>query len=392
MARLELDHSQGVRYAGLAGGNELLEIDIATRVVGAAEDIYIVRPGAEYALYDDFIGKEHVFLDFPGFGLAPDQPFPEKEEARQMATRSLSVRDWHLAERAGQEPSRELASYARRTKGRRVGKYVTGIRRLNYELPTGTIIVVPGPQIFSDVLIGEISGSRTGLAVEIYPGEMLLARPVKWLARRPKARFTPELVEKLKTRNPITQLERSLREEVLRAAYGQYVIGDLFTARLETTSADFSTLDDYDIQTLINFAAGAILAYEQGYDKEGGLSLAEALAFLRSNREAVPEFKSNINSPGFLRLFGGSVTPLAIVAIVTAALSGEAVAADMQVRNSKGGPNQICALEVQERVQGAVRLMRLDDMAQACSQTTHAKKDTGLKTSMRVHKAKKAGE
>ncbi len=368
----------------------MLEIDIATRVVGAAEDIYIVRPGAEFALYDDFIAKEHVFLDFPGFGLSPDQNFPEKDPARQMATRSIAVRDWHLAKRAGQEPNRNLNAYARSTKGRRVGRYVSGIKRLNYEMPTGTIIVVPGPQIFSDVLIGEISGPRTAVTVEAYPNETLLARPVKWLARRPKAKFTQEFVEKLKTRNPITLLDRSLREEVLRAGYGQYVIGDLFVARLETTSADFSTLDDYDIQTLINFAAGAILAYEEGYDKEGGLSLLDALAYLRQNRDAVPEFKSNINSPGSLRLFSGSVAPLAIVAIVTAALSGEVVAADMRIGNSKGGTDQVCVLEVQERVRGAVRLMRLDDLAQACAQTTYAKKDAGLKSSMHVRKAPKA--
>jgi hypothetical protein len=370
----------------------LLEIDIATRVVGPTEDIYIVRPGAEFALYEDFLAKSHVFLDLPGFGLSPSGAFPEKDIARAMATRSVAVKDWHSTERVGIEPTRDLQHYQRHVKGRRVGRYVVAAKRLNYDLRNGTIIVVPGPHFFSNVLIGEITGPRADVSVSAYPGEVLLGRPVRWVAKRSKSKFSAEFVEKLKTRNPLTQLERSLREEVLRAGYGQYTIDGLYTARLETTSADFSTLDDYDIQTLINYAAGALLAYENGYDKVGELSLVEALGLLRAHRDAVPEFASNINSPGFLRLFGGTVLPIAIVAIVSAALSGQAVAGDVQIGNSKGGTEDVCAMEVQQRVQGAVRLMRLDDLKQACIQTTHAKKDTGLKTSMTVkesHKVKK---
>lgn len=369
------------------GGWQLLEIDIATRVFGRAEDIYIVRPGADFALYDEFRAQSRVFLDFPGFGLNPAQPFPEQAEARVMATRSIAVREWHLAGQAGVPPDRDLASYRRKVHGRRVGKYVAAIRRLNYDLPVGAVIVVPGPHLFSEVLIGEISGSRVAVNIPAYPDETLLGRDVRWLARRPKARFSEEFVEKLKTRNPITQLDRSLREEVLRAAFGQYVIGDHFTARLETTEDDFSTLDDLTIQTLVNFVAGAILASEQGLTEEGSLGIVDALDLLRAHRDAVPEFTSNINSPGFQRLLGATIAPLVIIMVMTAAMSGEAVAADnLAAVNSKGTAQDVCAIRVQEKAKAAVKIMRIDDLQRACEQIVATQKQVGLKTSMKVRK------
>jgi hypothetical protein len=369
------------------GNGILLEIDIATRVFGPAEDIYIVRPGADFALYDEFRSQSRVFLDFPGFGLAPTDPFPEQLEARAMATRSIAVRDWHLAGHLGVSPDRDLASYRRKVRGRRVGKYVAAMRRLNYELPTGSVIVVPGPHLFSEVLIGEISGPRLFTSVPAYPDEKLLGRDVRWLARRPKARFSEEFIEKLKTRNPITQLDRSLREEVLRAGFGQYVIGDHFTARMETTEDDFSTLDDLTIQTLVNFVAGAILATEQGLTEDGSLSIAAALDLLRAHRESVPEFTSNINSPGFQRLLGATIAPLVIVMVLTAAMSGEAVSADsLSAFNSKGTAHDVCAIQVEEKAKAAVKIMRIDDLQRACEQMVATQKQVGLKTSMKVRK------
>jgi len=364
----------------------LIEVDIATRVVSGTEDIFIVRPGADFALYDAFIKQSRVFLDMPGFDLSPNAPFPPTATARLMAMRSIAVRDWHLADRTDKEPTRDLAAYKRKVEGRRVGKHIAGQRRLNYEMAEGTIVVVPGPDIFSDVLIGELGKFRRTISIDLYPNEHLLARDVHWLARRPKARFTPEFVESLKTRSPVTQLERSLREEVLRVAFGQYVIDGTFTARLETTTADFSTLDDYDIQTLINFVAGALLAVENGYDAEGGLSLAQALAYLRSDRSAVPDFKSNINSPGSLRLFGQSVVPLVIMMVLSAASTGQAVSAEsLQARNSKSSiQKDSCALEVEAKAKAAVKIMRLDDLQAACEQFRSAEKDAGVKTSMKA--------
>jgi hypothetical protein len=365
----------------------LLQLDIATRVVGEAENFYLVRPGQEFTLYNDFLQRSHVFLDFPGIGLDlnPQSRFPSDLDARAMVTRSSTIRDWHLSGRRGARPSTDLAPYHDLAKGRRVGKYVAALKRLLYEIPTGSIIVVPGPGYFSDVLIGEITGPRTNIRIGDYEGEEIPARPVRWVGKKHKARFSPEMIDLLKNRNPLVQMPRSVREEVLATAYDQYVIGDTFTARLRTTDDDFSTLDDYDIQTFINYSAGVLAAFEGAAPDARDLSIADAIRILRNHREAIPEFASNINSPGFLRLFGSSTIPLVIIVLLSAALSGAAVSADsVHVINSMAPAGDLCALQVEEQVKGVLAMMRIDDWQHACELARDAHEATGLTTSVRA--------
>ncbi len=56
--------------------HHIIEIDIATRIIGEDEDMYVVRPGASYSLYDDFRREGAVFLDFP------DLPFSIENKPR----------------------------------------------------------------------------------------------------------------------------------------------------------------------------------------------------------------------------------------------------------------------------------------------------------------------
>jgi len=51
--------------------SERVEVDIATQTVGDDEDIYIVRPGAGYALYNEFQRTSRVFLDSLAFRIVP---------------------------------------------------------------------------------------------------------------------------------------------------------------------------------------------------------------------------------------------------------------------------------------------------------------------------------
>ena len=303
-----------------------------------------------------------------------------------MVVRAIAVRDWHQAGRRGVSPTRELRRYRTQIHRRRLGKYVGALKRLHYQLPVGAIVIVPGPGYFSDVLIGEVTGRTADLRIEAYPDENLQARRVRWIGRQQKAAFSPEMIDSLKTRNPLTVLGRSLRDEVLRVAYDQYVLGDTFTTRFETTNADFSILDDYDIQTFLTFVAGLLAAYEQGYPEDQKIGLSEAISILRANRGSIPELGSNINSPGFLRLFSGKNTPLVIAVLLSLALSGEANADpdSIHVTNSKAPAGDPCALSVEPQVRGVVRLMKLDDWQRTCIQARDAHKETGLKTSVTV--------
>jgi hypothetical protein len=197
-------------------------------------------------------------------------------------------------------------------------------------------------------------------------------------------KFSPELRARLGTPNPIMQLERSLREEVVRAVYDQYVFDDEYAARLTTSAADFSTLDDFNIQSFVNYVAGALAAYDLGVrDRE--LTFDEALDYLEDNRDLIPELAQNINSPGFQRLYNSTITPIVIGVLLTLATGEPAVAAQPtlpQIVNSGAGSDDPCAIEVSARAEGAMKLMKLDEWKRVCERAQRAKTHTGISTSM----------
>jgi hypothetical protein len=307
----------------------------------------------------------------------------------------MALQEWHRKGRQGEEPSRIPADYVVLSKGRRVGRYVGAIERLYYTLQPGTIIVVPGPGYFSDVMIGQITGAPFQIGnIPHYPGEEMPARRVQWLGRQPKARFSEPLRERLQKPTPVMAIERSLRHEILEVAFDQYSIGDQFSARLRTTEADFSTLDDYNIQSFLNYVSG-VLAAVDGDDAamgdrdvnaaEGTMDMAAALAMLRQNRDLVPELTLNINSPGALRLFSRKILPITVSVLLAIAVQGGAAPPDhIDVINSAVAGDDPCALVVQQNAMAAIRMMDLDTWQRVCIQARDAAESTGLATSITV--------
>lgn len=370
--------------------DDQLEIDIATRTIAPDEDIHIIQPGEGYHLFNHFHNQSVVFLDFPDILLDVGRK-PDRHEARQKIVRSTAIRDWHWDGRPKRQPSRDLDHYADQTTGRRLGRYVGAIDTLYYGLAPGSIVVVPGKDIDDPVLIGELVGSaRYQTWREPYEGERMLVRSVEWLAERPRTAFKPELRAKFGTPNPIMVLERSLREQIIRAAYDQFVFKGEFSSRLRTSKPEFSTLDDYNIQTFVNYAAGVLAAIEAGYGGDE-LSLSDAIGWLEKRTDLAPELTQNINSPGFQRLYSSNLTPLVVGMLLTLATSGDAAVvagnpAMPKVLNSSTKTGDPCAIEVSDRAARAMRYMKLDEWRRVCVSAQNARQRTGLSTSMKVRR------
>ena len=75
-------------------------LDIATRFMGAAEDMYIIRPGDGFSRYEDFVRHSAAFLDFPDIRLNFQAARPTREALRQAVVRSMAIQQWH---RGGRE-------------------------------------------------------------------------------------------------------------------------------------------------------------------------------------------------------------------------------------------------------------------------------------------------
>lgn len=371
-----------------------LVVDIATRVVRSDENIYVIQPGEGYHLYGQFARSSAVFLDFPDLGLDLTVK-PEWRRLREHIVRSLKIRDWVNGGKRGKEPSRDIADYEGEDHGRRLGRYAGAVEALYYDLPPSTIVLVPGPYIDDPVLIGELKGrAQTKSWKGLYAGEPMPIRRVHWLRRRPRLAFSPEIRARFGTPNPILQLDRSLREEVVRAAYDQYVFEDEYAARLTTTAADFSTLDDFNIQSFVNYVAGVLAAYDVGVrDRE--LTFDEALGYLEANRGLVPELAQSINSPGFQRLYNATIAPLVIGALLTMGTSSVAASdhpVQLQVVNSAAAADDPCAIAVSTRAEEAMKLMKLDEWKRVCERAQRAKAHTGISTSMKATPASNASK
>ena len=373
------------------GQLDVIQIDIATRIVGPDEDFFIVRPGKGFSLYREFERRSAVFLDFPDLDLKAFAAAPKGSTLRrEIALRSMAIRDWHLNKKLP-APSRDIADYAGKAFRSRLGHYVSAIERLYFQLPDNTIVIVPAPGPYSDVLIGVLEGPATAYSeFQIYDKETLPGRPVRWLGRRPKALFSPEARDRLANPHPLMQLDRSLREEFLKAAYDQFIIGDSFTARLRTEADDYSSLDDQDITSFVNYVAGIIGEYEENGDLEQ-VTAAQAAKLLRQMRDRIPELSTNISSPGFLRLLSKRVDPVTITLFMALAMSGitPSTGAPIEVINSAGSKTDQCALVVSEQAKGAMSIMTFDDWQEHCRRLNEAAHNVRLQTSMKVRKAKK---
>lgn len=372
--------------------HDIIEIDIATRIIGDDEDMYVVRPGASFSLYDDFQREDAVFLDFPDLPLSLTQKPKTNTTLREIVARSIEIRDWHLKKRTS-EPSRDQAAYKGKAANRRIGKYVGAIQRLYYDLPVGTVIVIPSKTYIGDVLFAELSGpTERRKAAHAYPREDMMVRPVRWLGRKQKASLSPDLRDAMGRPTPVMQIERSLRDEIAKAAFQQYVFKGTNSTKFLTTSEDFSTLDDLNIQLFNNYVAGLLAAEEAEVPEGTALTITEALRYLRDRRDLVPELDQSISSPGFQRLYNEHIAPLVIGALMTAALSGTAIAqsTEIRVKNSAMLKQDPCAVQVEERVRGSMKLAHYDEFRQMCEALKETKKGTGLKTTMRVesHKGK----
>lgn len=372
---------------------EVLEIDIATRFVEEDEDIFVIRPGAGFSLYPTFERESIVFLDFPGLELdfAKRPPPQATTQLREQLVRSIRLRDWHKGGQQSKEPARTLAAYRGKAAGRRLSRYVGDVGRLFYQFEPGTIVMIPGPGYISDVLIGTIVGPPEEVTnVGLYPGEKMPIRRVKWLGRKLKASFTPDLRKSLARPDPVMRIDIDHREEVLRAAFDQYAFEGTFAARLETTKTEFSTLDDFNLQSFTNFIAGVALAPDQPDSALGSVDLAAALGILAANPDAVPDLASNINSPGFLRLSSAKIVPLTIAVIMTAVLNTPvgAQTPEIRIRNSAALKTDPCAVQIEDQAHRVMKMSSSIELLRVCAQLRDAASKTGLKTAMSAKRLK----
>lgn len=365
----------------------IIEIDLRARVLNPDEEIYVLFPGEGYSQYEMFRSRRMAFLDFPGLTLVNRN---DLSDLKRKLARSDALRDWHQGrwEEGEPAPSRNLSDYDSSRMSERRRTYAASIDKFYFGLPEGTIIVVPGPGgAFGEVLIGELRGGPVQAKIPGYGDDTVPVRSVEWVATVPKRQFSDELIARLQLPIPLVLLDKTLRPEVVRKAYSNYIYGGEYVARISTTSQVFDSLDDYFIQSFVNYIAGTLAALEVTPQRDIRVDLRRALEELRARPELVPELTSNINSPGALRYITQDISSLVIVSFLAIALlAPDAKASNIRVVNSAAPATDSCAYVVDQRVKQAFEIMDIPSLKAACEHAQAAAHKTGLKSSVIVRR------
>lgn len=367
----------------------VIEVDLNARILSAEEPIYVLFPGEGYSLFETMRRKNVLVLDFPGLPLGDAKKFADLDQAVERMAMAVRIRNWHRAGRPSDtKPSRVLADYKRHTVTERRGLYLGALEALIFTAKPGTLVVVPGPGHWGEVLVGEVIGQRTSVTDPAYGDEPLPARRVRWLSRKPKAAFSEELITRLPTPNPFTLLDKSYREEVLRATFDNFVYGGKFVSKFSTSKTSFNVLDEYRIQSFMNLVAGAFIASDGSEYGEGSIDLEAALEVLAANPELIPELTLNINSPGFQRLISDGVAPFVVAVALALATAGcdDVRPQDIRVINSAAGPANDCTIDVGDSVKDTFVFMNENGWKAACKRIRDAAEDTGITTTVRAER------
>lgn len=362
-----------------------INIDIKTRALPADHRVYIVRPGANYRLYQDVAEQETILFDLPALDLPRGVPFLEIEDIVAQVQRGHAIKEWY---RHGQlnddaKPSSDLENYPNpdTASARRSVSQMLSIGRAFFERSRiGDMVIVPPLRFADPVLVGEIvSDDRVATRVQAYRRERVYGRKVRWLASIPKHDIPSRVIEISQKPNSFVQLERSTAIWFYDRTYKSYSLDGQYQCEFRITAEKFGSTDDAKLAAFLNFVAANLSRFEAGARP---ISINQAMFADLGDYE--PDKRASINSPGELIIHAARITPLlfsVLLGLSGCAPDGVATAvADRTVviGNSAGGPNDPCAAEVYQSTIDWLTFVGADLWLEACPIASQAAASAGV--------------
>jgi hypothetical protein len=366
----------------------MIEIDIHTKRISSDTKIYVVRPGPNYRLFDQFVDNNFVGPDLPDLALPAFIDIGDVGDLADRVARSMAIRKYVLAGRQGDEPPLDLQNYASAPSNRALSQFLRLARAYFGAMKQGDLVIVPPANFRGLAHIGELiepPNSHAELAVATYPGMPLTGRNVRWLATIEKAKLPAQTLDALQKPSALFLLAQSAFRGIFRRAYGSYVTADEYGTRFEVSAETYQTIDDFHIQAFFNFVTANTARVSAGQTQLLGLREG---AF--SGEGIAPDLYTNVNSPGGLSLKSAVVTPIVIAVMLTLAvtLGADAYAAAtggmLTIGNSLAPAGDACVTQVNEQVITQLQLLGYDAWAEACEVARKAADRTGISTTVDV--------
>lgn len=364
----------------------MIRIDLRSKNITSSQNVFLVRPGSNYKLYDVFESNEGIFVDLPGLNLEHGLPLDQQDRITAQLHRARKLRAFRRSKE--EPPSRNLDDYNNYKNDRSILQLSLILKGFFEEAKKGDLVVVPPSAFSQKALIGELLDDPTGIvSTTVIRGqeeETLYGRRVRWLASLPKGNLSPYLLDLISKPNAFVLIKADERYAIYRAAYGSYALPGEYRARFDVDDPEFTTSDDLYIQAFFNFVAVNSFLIRANQDV---MEIRDA-AFERSGANAL-ELQSNINSPGFLNLISPTLVPLIATALFTLAISvgPEAVTAaekDTILVGNSLDPSDPCTAVVHEEVLQHLRLLGTERWARACVIARQAQESTGISGQARI--------
>jgi hypothetical protein len=277
--------------------------------------VFKLSPGKTYRFYRAVHEARAVFMDIRGLDRLPSKLADWDDKA---VLKIIADDRWNR-----ELQSRERGNQPKGSPG--VGKIdrrnLTFLKRLLFEGKKGDLVVVGAPGYINDVLVGELLTeakdvrpivAKDGDAQHVYMG-----RPVKWRAEVEKRLLPEPLINAVHEQTAIFIMGRSLREDVYRLAYGNFIYDGRYVAEFRTAKGRFTAEDSAVVSTWLNGFDVVRNAVERGESLPRQSFHELGLSKLPDGQAA--DLRINIQSPG--EIFVGSKTPFALALMAMFALS-----------------------------------------------------------------------
>lgn len=275
-----------------------LKIDLKTRTLVTVPQVYMVRPGQKYHLFDACIDNQVMIADAPFLSIADGHGVPVADKIAPMLERALAYRSWgnESPKKRGQRPSEDLDHYrtflstpggkAKRTRLRNAADDVL------YRIPDKSLIFIPAPSLSHFALLGEagprniprsvISGTGKRKKIQ-YP-----ARKLERVKLVPMRDLPPVVTEPVGTISVVNEFEDYASERLLREYYGDYQRG------VEASVTEFmNEADNLDSRVLAQMIA---LSMSLEHHMKTGNYVSPSEMIFGNHRVTAPKFHARVNS------------------------------------------------------------------------------------------------
>lgn len=303
-----------------------IEIELDAYIIPSDHAVWKSTAGKTHRFYRAVRDAKAIFPDIRGLDALAGDP---KDWTDQHLLEAIALDRWKRDHKNDDQDDQDNQGEGGLKVTKQDRKVLTFLKRLWFEAKIGDLILVPPDGWHEPVMIGEVlSEAGDIVAVNAKDGEyqgVFYGRRVAWRTSVAKQDLTPELLTVVHTRTAVFSAPDSIKEEVYRHAFGNFVYRDRYVSEFRTTKERFTTDDSVAVSVWLNGFDVLRNALEHG-DKRASDSFS-ALGLDQLPTELAAEMKINIQSPG--EIFVRTVGPFALSLMALFTLSAcDAAAVD----------------------------------------------------------------